>query len=288
MHITLRANEKIYVNGAVLRADRKVSLELMNDAVFLLENHIMQEKDATTPLRQWYFIVQMMLMEGARAPGQPRHVRPARRRHGSHLRATSRCSKAWRGSPALVERRRYFEALKTIRSILPLEDAIMNPAPALWPRPPDLLSSGAIRKAGTMQVNSATSSPRRLSASTASATAQAATVDYNSFLKLLVQEMKNQDPTSPTDPTQYLGQLASFSNVEQAIQTNSKLDTLLTTSSLTQAETVDRPDRDVGGRHAIGQGRVGRARQRRRRHGDARRTARPSRSTTPSRSAGRE
>ncbi len=88
-----------------------------------------------------------------------------------------------------------------------------------------------------MQVNSATS-PSPTSASTTSSTAQAATVDYNSFLKLLVQEMKNQDPTSPTDPTQYLGQLASFSNVEQAIQTNSKLDTLLTTSSLTQAETV--------------------------------------------------
>ena len=50
--------------------------------------------------------------------------------------------------------------------------------------------------------------------------------------------MKNQDPTSPSDPTQYLSQLASFSNVEQAVQTNSKLDTLLTTSSLTQAESV--------------------------------------------------
>ena len=50
--------------------------------------------------------------------------------------------------------------------------------------------------------------------------------------------MKNQDPTSPSDPTQYLSQLASFSNVEQAVQTNSKLDTMLTTSSLTQAEGV--------------------------------------------------
>jgi flagellar basal-body rod modification protein FlgD len=88
-----------------------------------------------------------------------------------------------------------------------------------------------------MQVSSSTSTSST-AASTTSATAQAATVDYDSFLKLLVQEMKNQDPTSPTDPTQYLGQLASFSNVEQAIQTNSKLDTLLTTSSLTQAETI--------------------------------------------------
>ena len=86
-----------------------------------------------------------------------------------------------------------------------------------------------------MQVGSATSTTNSTPTSTA---AQAATVDYNSFLKLLVQQLQNQDPTNPTDPTQYLSQLASFSNVEQGIQTNSKLDTLLTTASLTQAETV--------------------------------------------------
>ena len=62
MHITLRAGEKLYLNGAVLRADRKVSLELMNDAVFLLESHVMSVERATTPLRQLYFIVQTLLM----------------------------------------------------------------------------------------------------------------------------------------------------------------------------------------------------------------------------------
>lgn len=69
-----------------------------------------------------------------------------------------------------------------------------------------------------------------------SGAASAASVNYNSFLKLLVAEMKNQDPTSPNDATQYLAQLASFSNVEQAIQTNAKLDALLTSSALSQAE----------------------------------------------------
>ena len=88
-----------------------------------------------------------------------------------------------------------------------------------------------------MQVGSATSTSST-AAAVGTTAANAATVDYNSFLKLLVEEMKNQDPTSPTDPTQYMSQLASFSNVEQAVQTNSKLDTLLTTSALTQAETV--------------------------------------------------
>ncbi len=62
------------------------------------------------------------------------------------------------------------------------------------------------------------------------------TVDYNSFLKLLVAELQNQDPTAPTDPTQYMSQLASFSAVGQSVQTNQKLDTMLTTSALSQAE----------------------------------------------------
>ncbi|MBK1869626.1 flagellar hook assembly protein FlgD [Taklimakanibacter albus] len=66
--------------------------------------------------------------------------------------------------------------------------------------------------------------------------AAAATLDYNAFLRLLVAEMKNQDPTKPNDSTQYMAQLASFSNVEQAIKTNNKLDALLTTSALNQAD----------------------------------------------------
>ena len=36
MCISLRGGERIYVNGAVLRVDRKVTLELINDVAFLL------------------------------------------------------------------------------------------------------------------------------------------------------------------------------------------------------------------------------------------------------------
>ena len=62
MCISLRGGEQIYVNGAVLRVDRKVTLELINDVAFLLEGQVMQVADATTPLRQLYFVVQLMLM----------------------------------------------------------------------------------------------------------------------------------------------------------------------------------------------------------------------------------
>jgi flagellar basal-body rod modification protein FlgD len=85
-------------------------------------------------------------------------------------------------------------------------------------------------------------------------TAQAAgpNIDYQSFLKLLMAEMKNQDPTKPMDSTEYVAQLATFSQVEQSVQTNSKLDELLQTSALAQAgniigHTVTSADGDTSG-----------------------------------------
>lgn len=80
-----------------------------------------------------------------------------------------------------------------------------------------------------------------------------ASLDYDTFLQLLVTEMKNQDPTEPMKSTEYMAQLASFSSVEQAIQTNAKLDSLLTASALSQADaalgrTVTSADGTVSGK----------------------------------------
>ena len=63
-------------------------------------------------------------------------------------------------------------------------------------------------------------------------------VDYQSFLKLLIAEMKNQDPTKPMDSTQYVAQLATFSQVEQSVQTNTKLDQIMQSTALSQADAL--------------------------------------------------
>jgi len=86
-----------------------------------------------------------------------------------------------------------------------------------------------------MNVTSATDTAM---SSTTPPTNPAATnsVDYNTFLQLLVAEMKNQDPTNPMDTSQYMAQFAQLSTVEQAMQTNSKLDALLSSQSLSQAD----------------------------------------------------
>jgi flagellar basal-body rod modification protein FlgD len=52
------------------------------------------------------------------------------------------------------------------------------------------------------------------------------TLTANDFLRILVAEFQNQDPTSPTDPTQYASQMVEFSNlgqlqnIDQTLQNN--------------------------------------------------------------------
>lgn len=68
--------------------------------------------------------------------------------------------------------------------------------------------------------------------------ASKATLNYDSFLKLLVAQMKNQDPTDPIDATTQMSQLATFSSVEQAIKTNTHLESLIQETSLSQAASM--------------------------------------------------
>ena len=93
-----------------------------------------------------------------------------------------------------------------------------------------------------MTVNSVTATPSAAAtastASTAASSTAGATLNYNDFLQLLIAQLKNQDPTQPTDSTQFMSQLATFSEVEQTANSNSKLDSLLTSSALAQADTV--------------------------------------------------
>lgn len=63
-------------------------------------------------------------------------------------------------------------------------------------------------------------------------------MDYDTFLKLLVAQMKNQDPTEPMKATEQIAQLATFSQVEQTIMTNKRLESILVSSNLTQAGSI--------------------------------------------------
>mgnify|MGYP003393446949 CR=1 FL=1 len=51
--------------------------------------------------------------------------------------------------------------------------------------------------------------------------------NFDGFLKLLVAQLQNQDPMAPMDSSEFTSQLVQFSGVEQAINTNKNLESLL-------------------------------------------------------------
>ena len=125
MHLWLRAGEKVYINGAVLKVDRKVALELLNDVTFLMESHVMQAEDATTPLRQLYFVIQTILI----APGEAADARAMFDEMQPRLLGTFRTREVISGLGsigALVQAGRTYEALKTLRGLFPIEDSILS------------------------------------------------------------------------------------------------------------------------------------------------------------------
>jgi flagellar basal-body rod modification protein FlgD len=56
--------------------------------------------------------------------------------------------------------------------------------------------------------------------------------DFDSFLRLLTTQLKNQDPLEPTDTTEFTNQLVNFSQVEQQIRSNSNLEKMIALNAL--------------------------------------------------------
>ena len=138
LKITLRPGEKIFINGAVVRTARKVSLEFLNDVQFLLENHVLQPEDASTPLRQLYFIVQVMLMN----PDGAGEARDMFRRSLAALLSSFRNEQvlaALKNIDRLVSEGEVYEALKAIRTLYRAEEDILGPAAPVREAPASFL-----------------------------------------------------------------------------------------------------------------------------------------------------
>jgi flagellar biosynthesis repressor protein FlbT len=137
--VALKANERIYINGAVLSVDRKTCIEFLNNVDFLLENHVLQTEDADTALKQIYFAVQIMLM----APNDT---------HAAHLLFQTQLASVLKifshpgilaelkNADRLVHEKQYYEAMKSLRALFPLEAEILGRAP---PQPSLSISTAA-------------------------------------------------------------------------------------------------------------------------------------------------
>jgi len=60
----------------------------------------------------------------------------------------------------------------------------------------------------------------------------------NSFLQLLITQMRYQDPLEPVKDTEYIAQLAQFNSLEQMQNLNDKFDSMLRWSQMTQASSL--------------------------------------------------
>ena len=112
--ISLKANEKIYINGAVLRFDRRTSIEFLNDVSFLLEGHIMQIEQAVTPIQQLYYVIQIMLM----APNSTEMSLPVYKQQfqtARHGKDSDHINIDFVQIDDLVNNCKYYEAMKLIR-----------------------------------------------------------------------------------------------------------------------------------------------------------------------------
>lgn len=123
--VTLRPGERIFINGAVLKAEGRASFELLNDVPYLLENEIMHAQQTVTPLRQLYYVLQTMVME-------PAGIETARNVYDDTMRwmmQTFSNPIVLAGLEKIntqVEGGSPFAALKTLRTLVPIEDAILG------------------------------------------------------------------------------------------------------------------------------------------------------------------
>ena len=92
---------------------------------FLLENHVLQPEQATTPLRQLYFIAQMSLIN---PEGAEQSIAMFRKSVIMLLTCfkNEEVLAELKRVDALVTQGRAFEALKAIRALYPIEDRILN------------------------------------------------------------------------------------------------------------------------------------------------------------------
>lgn len=62
-----------------------------------------------------------------------------------------------------------------------------------------------------------------------------ANISIQDFLRILTTQLNNQDPLKPMDNAAFVAQLAQFSALEEAQQTNDKLDSLLNIQAASQS-----------------------------------------------------
>lgn len=125
LKLHLRRGERLYLNGAVFEVDRKVSVSLLNEARFLLGQHVMQPDQASTALRRLYLLIQSMIIspdDGDKLDSMASALIQQSIVAYSNELITAELGRVLK----LVERKRHYEAMKVLSVLFSVEDALCS------------------------------------------------------------------------------------------------------------------------------------------------------------------
>jgi len=124
LKITLKPRERLILGGAVVRnGDAGTRLTVENEVPILREHDILSQREASTPCRRIYFVVQLMYVdEGNLAEHQKLYwtlVQDVLAAAPSTARYTGEISR-------LVVERKYYQALKVGRQLIDYEQELLK------------------------------------------------------------------------------------------------------------------------------------------------------------------
>jgi flagellar biosynthesis repressor protein FlbT len=131
LNLTLKPNEKLIVNGAVVsnNSPRAVTLTFHNKAQLLQQKDVLLPEEATTPLLRTYFALQCVYLD---AEGADEHRRHFAEFAGELFTATSNADIRGAIAKAIahVDAGEFYRALSALRSALPAERRLLHVEPS--------------------------------------------------------------------------------------------------------------------------------------------------------------
>lgn len=110
MIISIKPGQKLFINGAIILARKRIEIELINHANFILSQYILQREDIKTELDMLYFIIQLMII-------QNEDIKKIINLYNSQI---SKCKKdltfeIFQSIEDLISNAQYYDALKLLR-----------------------------------------------------------------------------------------------------------------------------------------------------------------------------
>ena len=126
LKLTLKPNEKIIINGAVITNGKsKTVLAIENEAIILRQKDILNEEQANTPAKRIYFCIQLAYLDREH---ERHYLQQARGLVTEFVDAvpSTEVVEILREVGASIEQRNFFKALKKMRKLLAYEGKRLN------------------------------------------------------------------------------------------------------------------------------------------------------------------